>query len=116
MFNIFEKCKGGLLYSLSGGRLLLKNEKSIVLEITILPIISTVVSILFGSISTFLVLSAINLAILAAEALNSAIEKTCDLITTQKNDSIKYAKDAGSFSVFCIILIYAIYSIHTIIT
>ena len=108
MFNIFEKCKGCLLYSLSGGRLLLENKKSILLEITILPIISAIISIIFGSVSSFLALIAINLVILAVETLNSVIEKIRDLITKERNQLIKYAKDTGSFAV--------IYSIYTILT
>lgn len=113
---LLKKLKDSLLYSINGGRLLFKHEKSIVLELTILPIISAVVSIFFGNFTNFAVLMAINLVVLSVEALNSAIEKTCDLITKEHNELIKYAKDAASFAVFCVILIYTIYSIYIILT
>ncbi len=35
-----------------------------------------------------------------AELLNSAVEEVCDLITKERNEHIKHAKDMGSAAVF----------------
>jgi diacylglycerol kinase (ATP) len=109
-----SKLAKSLCHSWSGIMLLAKNESSVVLELTFLPATSIILPYFFGSFKDFLILISINLAILAVEALNSAIEKVCDLITLERHEKIKYAKDAGSFAVLCILVVYLIYAICVI--
>lgn len=47
-----------------------------------------------------------NLLILAIELLNSAIEKLADLVTTERNPLVAYAKDTGSAAVFLMHVVY----------
>lgn len=46
----------------------------------------------------------LSLVLLAVEALNTAIEKTCDLITLEHHPEIKKIKDLGAAAVFIIVL------------
>jgi diacylglycerol kinase (ATP) len=48
------------------------------------------------------------LLILSIEALNTAIEYTCDKITMDKSNKIKKAKDLGSAAIFLSLTAYGI--------
>jgi diacylglycerol kinase (ATP) len=49
-------------------------------------------------------IAVLSLVLLAVEALNTAIEKTCDLITLEQHLEIKKIKDLGAAAVMIIIL------------
>ena len=53
----------------------------------------------------FTVLVGAALLVPLVELLNSAVEEICDLITKERNDHIKHAKDMGSAAVFLAVLI-----------
>ena len=41
-------------------------------------------------------------AVISAELINTAIERTCDLITLERNPQIKYIKDISAGAVLCL--------------
>lgn len=41
-------------------------------------------------------------AVISAELINTAIERTCDLITMERNAQIKYIKDISAGAVLCL--------------
>jgi diacylglycerol kinase (ATP) len=43
--------------------------------------------------------------VIAAELFNTAIEKTCDLITKEKNQAVKYIKDVSAGGVLILAII-----------
>jgi diacylglycerol kinase (ATP) len=49
-------------------------------------------------------IAVLSLVLLAVEALNTAIEKTCDLITLEQHPEIKKIKDLGAAAVMIIVL------------
>lgn len=49
--------------------------------------------------------------ILSIELINTAIEKVCDLITTEYNPLIKIAKDCGSAATFVVFIVAIILNI-----
>ena len=49
-------------------------------------------------------IAVLSLVLLAVEALNTAIEKTCDLIHAEDHPEIKKIKDLGAAAVFIILL------------
>jgi len=49
-------------------------------------------------------IAVLSLVLLAVEALNTAIEKTCDLIDLKEHPEIKKIKDLGAAAVFIILL------------
>jgi diacylglycerol kinase len=49
-------------------------------------------------------IAVLSLVLLAVEALNTAIEKTCDLITLEEHPEIKKIKDLGAAAVMIIVL------------
>ena len=53
-------------------------------------------------------IAVLSLVLLAIEALNTAIEKTCDLITTEEHPEIKKIKDLGAAAVMIIVLAIAL--------
>jgi diacylglycerol kinase len=58
-------------------------------------------------------IAVLSLVLLAIEALNTAIEKTCDLITLEEHPEVKKIKDLGAAAVmiiiFAIVLIFIRY-------
>jgi diacylglycerol kinase (ATP) len=53
-------------------------------------------------------IAVLSLVLLAVEALNTAIEKTCDLITLEEHPEIKKIKDLGAAAVMIIIFAIAL--------
>lgn len=41
-------------------------------------------------------------SVISAELINTAIERTCDLITLERNSQIKYIKDISAGAVLCL--------------
>lgn len=59
-------------------------------------------------------IAVLSLVLLAIEALNTAIEKTCDLINPEKHPEIKKIKDLGAAAVLIILLTMALIFIRYI--
>lgn len=86
----------------------MKHEFAFRFEVALIPIILTLLYIIFHDFRKILIAFAAYLLILLAEALNSAIEKTCDEITLERSENIKYAKDAGSLAVMISMIVFII--------
>ena len=90
--NLMNKCK----YSLQGLDYCFKNESSFLL-VTIMCCLIIVLGICFDISFIEWVLSFGSLAfILITELINTAIEATVDMVTTEYNEYAKIAKDCGS--------------------
>ena len=91
--------------SVSGLKVLLQ-EKAAKREILLL-IFSIFYSLVIKPEFIFiLLLLFLPMLILSMEALNTAIEYTCDEITTNKSNKIRKAKDLGSAAIFLSLVIY----------
>ena len=95
--NIFAAARNAL----DGVKELIK-EKSALRELA-LAIIAIVFFCFKPNVYTVL-MAVLSLVLLAAEALNTAIEKTCDLITLEEHPEIKKIKDLGAAAVMIIVL------------
>ncbi len=90
--NIINKCK----YSLNGLDYCFKNESSFVL-VSITACIIIILGILFDIKFIEWVLSFGSLClIMIIELINTAIEATVDMVTSEYNEFAKIAKDCGS--------------------
>lgn len=91
-----DRLKGSFSYASQGWRFALKNDQNLRIHL----LIAVVVLLL----SWYFSLSAIELAIIlalivfviASELMNTAVEKTVDLITTEHRLEAKFAKDVSS--------------------
>lgn len=94
-YNFFKNSN----YAINGFKEILKNESSFKIEIIIFTI--TTFSLPFWSFETaYLVAILISQSIvLICECLNSAIERSVDLVTKEYNQLAGAAKDAGSAAV-----------------
>lgn len=86
-------------YSLDGFAAAWKSEEAIKVEMAMLPIL-VIVAIHFGEsgLARALMISSLILVVIV-ELLNTAIEKTIDRISFEKNDLSKRVKDMGSAAV-----------------
>ncbi len=93
-------------YAISGLKDVFKNETSFRIEVVIflilLPWIFIVDFAIVERVLMFMTLS----GMLLAEVINSAIERTVDLVTLEHHEMAKRAKDAGSAIVFISIFIF----------
>jgi diacylglycerol kinase (ATP) len=90
-------------YSWGGFRRLL-NEAAFRQELLFF-VAAQIVLIAVGALATeFLVSMMLFLALFACEALNTAVEEVVDRISPEISNVGKYAKDLGSFAVFCMLV------------
>jgi diacylglycerol kinase (ATP) len=77
--------------------------------------ISLVALVLVGaSLPEILIAVILFLGLFAVEAMNTAVEEVIDRISPEISNVGKYAKDLGSFAVFCMLVACGIYLIYTI--
>ena len=91
---------GNTTYALKGLLDLVKTESSFRLELLVLFIAIPVIIFLDKTLIEKLFLFGSIMLILVVEALNGAIERVVDLVTTDYNELAGKAKDAGSAAVF----------------
>ena len=95
-------------YALSGLNEVFNHETSFKIEVVIflilLPFIFMIDFDIVERVLMFMTLS----GMLLAEIINSAIERTVDLVTLEHHEMAKRAKDAGSAIVFVSIFIFCI--------
>ena len=94
-FNIFAN----IGYAMDGMIEVLKNENSFKMQLLVITLIG--ITLPFIDISTLskLVLFVSTWLVLLVEAINSAIERVVDLVTTDYHKLAKDAKDIGAFAV-----------------
>ncbi len=87
-------------YAIKGALLLVKNEASIKIQITI-AILITIAGFYFSISSTEWILQTISIAlVLAIEGLNTAIEEIANFIHPAQHPKIGYIKDIAAGAVF----------------
>ncbi len=112
---MINKIYQSLKWSLAGLCQCFKAEKSFRLEVILFIITCFICFLLNIPPTSFLCLSSLVILMMAFELMNSAIEKLADLISSEYNLSIKYAKDAGSAAVFLCLIIYCLASLYVYI-
>lgn len=89
----------GFLFALAGLRFLLKNERNFKVHIIAFILVLSV-GYLFQITSTEWLVILLNSALVfSLEAINTAIEKLCDLYSKEENASIKTIKDIAAGAV-----------------
>lgn len=103
--NYFIKTIQAAKHSLSGIKMAIKEERAVRLEvIAFIPLIIIALAMDFTNVEKILLILPIML-VFSCEFLNTAIEKVIDELGQGKIcRSFKFAKDAGSSSVFFMIL------------
>jgi diacylglycerol kinase (ATP) len=104
--------KGGLTriwaalrHTLGGFREGLKTEAAIKQEAALLVIALPVAFFVATNVWTWVALIGSLILLLAAEFLNTAIERLCNHLHPEKHDAIKVTKDLASAGVFCFIML-----------
>ncbi|MDD3506523.1 MAG: diacylglycerol kinase [Sulfurimonas sp.] len=95
-------------YALKGLKDMIKTEKSFKIELTVSVILLSVIFLLEVSLVHKLLMFMSLMGMLIAEAINSAIERTVDLVTLEHHHMAGRAKDAGSAVVFLSIAVLVI--------
>jgi undecaprenol kinase/diacylglycerol kinase (ATP) len=78
---------------------LVRTERNFKIQLFALLLVIVLGFSLRISTNDWLILVLISTLVLTLEIINSAIEKTCDLISKEKNNQIKIIKDAGAAAV-----------------
>lgn len=95
-YNFFKNTS----YALKGLRDIISHESSFRIEMLIVVILISILYILDLTLVEKLLMFMSLMLLLIAEALNSAIERTVDLVTLEYHEMAGRAKDAGSAVVF----------------
>jgi len=101
--------------SLSGLLTAWKGEQAFRHEGIVLVILAAVLAYTGKTPAEWLLVLGGWLFVMVVELLNSAIEKTCDLVTTEFRPLIKAAKDMASSAIFLAILINAGLWLHVFV-
>jgi len=104
-FNIIKNTSHGI----DGFLEVLKNETSFQVEIALFVGATTLIALLEVSNASKAMLFFSMFPIVIAEIINSAIERTVDLVTLEYNERAKKAKDAGA----AIVLVSVIFTFLT---
>ena len=110
-YNFFKNTS----YALRGFKDIFFNETSFRLEVLILLILILLMFFIDILLQNKILVILSFFVVIIAETINSAIERTVDLVTTDYNEMAGRAKDVGSTIVFlsiifsCISIFYVIY-------
>lgn len=114
-YHLFKNTR----YALAGLVEVYKAETSFRVEVMLFFVLQMIVVFLPFSFYEKLAMSAVLFFPLVVEALNSAIERTVDLVTLEHHELAKHAKDAGSAAVFLsistVVVIWLAIIIHNVI-
>ena len=86
-------------YAFAGVRLLFSEEHNARIHATITVLVVVAGVVLHVTLAEWCILLLCIGMVLAAEAFNSAIERTCDYLTTERDDRIRDIKDLGAGAV-----------------
>jgi len=100
-------------YSLAGGRRLL-GETAFRHELLMAIGLIAAFAYAGASLSDFLVLGVLMLALFAFEAINTAIEEIVDRVSPEWSQTGRHAKDLGSFAVMCMLAANALYALFVL--
>lgn len=98
-FSLKQRAKS-FTHAFNGFRLLLKEEHNARIHLAA-AIVAIVLGVLFKiSVNEWLAVLIVIAMVFALEIVNSAIERMCDHVTPEQNDSIKKIKDLAAVAVF----------------
>jgi diacylglycerol kinase (ATP) len=97
-----------------GGFLRLLQEAAFRQELVFFVIALVALVAAGASLSQILVSVLLFLGLFAIEAMNTAVEEVIDRISPEISNVGKYAKDLGSFAVFCMLVACGLYLVFTI--
>ena len=103
----FKRWCGAWCYSMNALKQGWKEEHAIREEILLIAIGAPLAFLLAPSLSLAMVMIAALLFILMVEAINTAIERTLDRVSTEIHPQTKIAKDMGSLAVLLAMIIAA---------
>lgn len=95
-YNFFKNT----FYAIDGIKDVFKNETSFKIELIIVSFLTIIIFFYDISVMSKIILFSSMFFILIAEVINSAIERTVDLVSLEYSEMAKRAKDAGSAIVF----------------
>ncbi|MHC1550447.1 diacylglycerol kinase [Phyllobacterium sp. K27] len=101
-------------YSMKGAERLL-HESAARHEVIAYLVAVALFSLMGAALLDYVVLTALFLLLLAVEALNTAIEEIVDHISRDYSVAARNAKDLGSFAVFGVLGINAIFTAYVVI-
>jgi diacylglycerol kinase (ATP) len=96
------------LYALNGMKDLIKNETSFKIELVLALFLLPIIFFLNIDLASKLLMFMVLMGVLITETINSAIERTVDLVTLERRNMAKRAKDMGSAAVFLSIFLFLI--------
>lgn len=102
-------------YSAAGARRLLR-EPAFVQELAAAGGAAALFALVGATLREWLVLAMLVLAVLAVEALNTAIEEVVDHLSPDWSHFAKNAKDLGSFAVMCALLAAGLHVAAVVLT
>lgn len=103
-FGVFKNTS----FALQGLFEVFRNETSFRIEVYIFIFCQIAFFVLPIPLAAKAILSVSTFLPIFAELINSAVERTVDLVTMDYDEKAKYAKDAGSAVVFCSFIITGI--------
>jgi len=99
---------GSTRYSLQGMAVMMR-EMAARIEVGAWLIALAILAAVGASLRDWIVISVLFLILLAAEALNTAIEVIVNRISPERSDFARDAKDLGSAGVFCVVCAIFLY-------
>jgi diacylglycerol kinase (ATP) len=114
LIKAYKQIKNATKYSFDGLIFMLRSEFAARLELYIFFWTMVLFFFLKVPFTSFLIAAILMLLLLAVESLNTAIETIIDHISPEISPVGKHAKDLGSFSVMCLLLVNVIFGIYVI--
>lgn len=102
-------------YSVAGARRLMR-EPAFVQELVATSTAIVLFAVVGASVWEWLGLAVLVLAVLAVEALNTALEEIVDHLSPGWSEFAKNAKDLGSFAVMCMLVASGLYVLVVVVT
>ena len=103
-YNFFKNTS----YAIKGLKDLITTETSFKIELLIALILIPVIIFTDTSMTDKILLFISLMGMLIAEAMNSAVERTVDLVTREHHHMAERAKDVGSAVVFLSIIVFVV--------
>lgn len=114
LIKAYKQITNATRYSVDGLMFMLRSEFAARLELYIYFWTMVLFGVLKVPPTSYLIATILMLLLLAVESLNTAIESIIDRISPEISPVGKQAKDLGSFSVMCLLIVNVIYGVYVI--
>ncbi|MBI2442458.1 MAG: diacylglycerol kinase family protein [Candidatus Levybacteria bacterium] len=98
----FDRLKGSFSYASQGWRFAFNNDQNLRIHIVIALVVLLAAFFLKLSLIELSIIIAMITLVFAAELMNTAIERVVDLITKERREDAKFAKDVSSAMVLTV--------------